>query len=60
MSRKDFEAIAKVIRGADLGVDMNGESQRLRRELAEDMANVLGGSNPRFDRDRFVAACLWG
>ena len=50
MTRKHFEAIARAIR--DLAVDAGA-----REEVAHRIADVLSGTNPRFDRERFLEAC---
>lgn len=73
MSRKDFEAIAAVIAGADLRemVDdsqiqtsltpkrplAKNEADRLRKRLALMMADTLVSQSDTFDPIRFVKAC---
>lgn len=65
MSARDFEAIAGVLasarrRIAGLPGDEYRATVRLHREVAEDLARVCAGVNPRFDRARFmVAAGAW-
>jgi hypothetical protein len=49
MSKKDFEKFAEAIRFAPV-------SQSARLVMAKEIAQVLKGSNPRFDTDRFIAA----
>lgn len=51
MTKKDFELIAQTIRQAEL-------RPRCREHLARDFAYNLATTNPRFDRARFVAACI--
>ena len=50
MSRKDFQLIARTIASLDLDV-------ATRRTVATAFASTLAGTNGRFDRERFVAAC---
>jgi len=47
MTRKDFVAIADAIALI--------EDQQKRAEVTWALANVCARTNPRFDRDRFVA-----
>lgn len=51
MTRKDFELIADVI------ATSWHASADSRRELAENMADALSGTNDRFNRETFLAAC---
>lgn len=52
MTKKDYELIAGVIRS----IGVNGiESDRV--DMAQAFARALEDTNPRFDRDRFLAAC---
>lgn len=51
MSRKDFELIARVLRA-------NSSETVVRETLALDFADELAATNGRFDRQRFLAACL--
>jgi hypothetical protein len=53
MTKRDFELIALTVR-----VSYATEDLTIRRTLAEDFASVLATTNPRFDRARFVAACM--
>lgn len=50
VSRKDFVVIAESIFHS---VSTDDE----RKELADRLANYFASVNPRFDRDRFFAAC---
>jgi hypothetical protein len=51
MTKQDFELIARVIRDRNpLTTD--------RRSLAEAFADELRQTNPRFNRARFIAACV--
>jgi hypothetical protein len=59
MTRKDFELIARAVRGLDCfsyqydGADMPSA----RFQAATAMADALGSTNPAFDRARFLTAC---
>jgi hypothetical protein len=50
MSKKDYEAIAEVLR-------RNKRSSFPVDVIADDMATMLQADNPRFRRDQFLAAC---
>lgn len=54
MSAKDYRLLAAAIRAANACVDDTGWDDRIH---VEHIADALAG-NPRFDRDRFVAAVL--
>lgn len=53
MTRKDFELIAKVLKGSENRIidDLALEG------LAETFADYLTDTNPNFDRARFLTAC---
>lgn len=52
MTKKDYEAIAGVLRNRRYGeTDLN-----CLQNVAEDLAAIMA-DNPRFDRARFLAAC---
>lgn len=53
MSRKDFEMIARVLRDPSLHLQ-----DSKRRALASRFADELAATNSRFDRERFIAACM--
>lgn len=58
MTRKDFEAIAKVIHDHADRVGVFQEEVEDEVELmAVNMATYLYRTNPRFDRERFMRAC---
>lgn len=50
VSRKDFIAIAASVRES---VSTDDD----RKKLADQLANYFASVNPRFDRNRFFAAC---
>ena len=43
-----------------LEVYLRGKTEAERLELARDRAYELRGTNPNFDRERFIDACLSG
>ena len=47
MSKKDYEAIAAIMRESNL--DLN--------DIENDLADYMAEDDPRFDRARFLAAC---
>lgn len=51
MTRKDYELIARVLRNADEMID-----EMALEALAENFADELAETNPRFDRARFISA----
>lgn len=61
MTRKDYVAIAKAISdGQFIDLRTNGEvavSVLTRAKIARQLADAMSRDNPRFDRDRFLAAC---
>lgn len=52
MTRKDFELIAEIVRTTF------PNNYNLRVNIAERFADRLAETNPRFDRERFVEACV--
>lgn len=50
MTRKDFELIATTIKALKV-------SKKARASIAQEFAQALATTNPRFDLDRFVKAC---
>jgi hypothetical protein len=59
MTKRDFELIAGTITRLRTTVRTNYNSVRsiLIDELAEEFANSLTSTNPRFNRQRFLDAC---
>lgn len=53
MSKKDYELIASVLRGAKAYTKPDDHVL-----LVGDFTNALATTNPRFDRARFIAACM--
>lgn len=51
MTRKDYELIARVLRNSGEMID-----EMALEALAENFADELADTNPRFDRDRFISA----
>jgi len=54
MSKREYEAIAEVLRTAGLGEGASGAGAV--RRVAERLATVFEADNPRFDRERFLRA----
>jgi hypothetical protein len=64
-AKRHYEALAQVIQGLALSNNelSNEELEELisvRQGIAGDFANMLGKDNPRFDRERFIRACVPG
>lgn len=59
VSKKDFEAIAKVIKQErDTAIEHDQHGARMGiSAVAFGVAAHFAQENPRFDRDRFLAAC---
>jgi hypothetical protein len=55
VTRKDFVMIATVINNAMHAQDITVQQAE---DLADDFAIRLRSTNPRFDRERFIAACV--
>lgn len=61
MHRKDYQAIARIIYSMrSEQADRHLSATELLDQLAEDFADELAGTNPNFDRPRFIAACNTG
>lgn len=55
MTRKHFEAIAAILAANSDRSGTAAETWRVQC-IADDLADLFGQSNPRFDRQRFLAA----
>ena len=55
MTRKDFELIAGVVEKSDQAV--MPISKQAKSRIATFFAQALTGTNPRFDKIRFLKAC---
>lgn len=60
MSKKDYQAIARMLHGADPAGTAVTDPADTWRSIVEGMANVLADDSPRFDRQRFIEACETG
>jgi len=58
MTRKDYVLIAGALRKARERYPTPANTAHLC--VADCIADALVGDNPRFDRDRFVEACMLG
>lgn len=58
LSHQDYVFIADTIANAYLDpyFDSQKKIDAVRETIAEDFADALRGTNPAFDRDRFIAA----
>jgi hypothetical protein len=57
MTRKDFELIAMTLKDTTEGFDADGDCRFGVEVAALNLADALATTNPRFDRERFLAAC---
>lgn len=61
LSAKDFSAIANAIADARAAAlcqtSRKPETDSIFNGMARDVAKVLAGTNPKFDRERFLSAC---
>lgn len=60
MTRKDYELIAGILKGAqnyEATFNNNEQGAKAIEGIAQTFAVVLGTTNPRFDRARFLDAC---
>lgn len=57
MSRKDFELIADAMKRAARLSETDNQRRGVERASAS-LADALHATNPRFDRARFILACL--
>jgi hypothetical protein len=61
MSKKDYQAIAAILhRNRTQETDHGSESRSVVSMIAQDLADMMAGENPRFDRERFIEACETG
>lgn len=57
MTRKDYILIAAALKAAKIPTLGTIRYREQHDAIAIELANVLGGDNPRFDRQRFLVAC---
>lgn len=59
MTKKDFELVAAAIRESRrLAGSGNLDRQNTIDQTVEELATKFSNENPRFDRERFIKACL--
>jgi hypothetical protein len=57
MTKRNFELIASVLRSARGDIADGLPAEVVVGRIADNFADELQGTNPRFDRDRFLRAC---
>jgi hypothetical protein len=57
MTKRHFEAIAKILKSAREDAIAIGETPLQTSDVALGMADYFANENPRFDRARFLTAC---
>lgn len=61
MTKKDYIAIAKVVKNARDIESSNRESETTKNAICDiiayDLCKVMQSDNPNFDRNRFLLAC---
>jgi hypothetical protein len=57
MSRKDFNLIAETIKSLPSFSTPNSDDAVRFSAIVAKFAEALASTNPRFDKDRFAAAC---
>jgi hypothetical protein len=57
MTKKDYELIAGVMARLSADFTNGGEDTVSLSLVAQELADVLDTTNPRFDRARFLTAC---
>jgi hypothetical protein len=57
MSKKDYEALAAVLKAAWDEWQYSHDGARAVQDIATGIADKLQADNPRFDRQRFLNAC---
>lgn len=55
MTKKHYEAIARIFRGIEL--DTDGFIETHYENIVSRLADYFESENPRFDRDKFLSAC---
>ncbi len=59
MAKKLFNAVANILANRRL-LETWGKGRDAVDAVASDMADMFADENPRFDRERFLAACREG
>jgi hypothetical protein len=57
MTRKDYELIAETINRLRVDFDNGGDDTISLALVADELADALEGTNPRFNREMFLTAC---
>lgn len=57
MQHRHYASVAAIIRELDFGAVSSADAIIMRAEIAQQFSNAMAGTNPRFDRGRFLRAC---
>jgi hypothetical protein len=61
LSKKHYEAIAKIIRNCYADIIIASDADVAMQEyISKKLADYFGQDNPKFDRDKFMYACMRG
>lgn len=60
MTRKDYVAIAELMRDERESAELSTDGYRVWADIEISLADVFETDNPRFDRTRFYRACEGG
>ena len=61
MTRKDFEAIAGIIKKVNDNIDPNLMMTTIYfKDMVDNLSNYFKQSNSAFDKERFIKACGYG
>ena len=60
MTKKDYELIAETINRLRVDFDNCGDDTISLALVVDELADALEGTNPRFNRARFLSACKAG
>ena len=60
LTRKHFKAVAEIIRTSRDVIITYSTNKPAECDVADNLADYFATQNPRFDRERFLAACGLG
>ena len=59
MTKKDFNAIAKILNKANKDAFLKGElNDRILKRISQELSEHFKSVNPNFDEQKFLTACL--